>query len=220
MNVCGLCEQQLEHGYLCPGCTLATTERLDRMRPLWEQLAEFLTPGATGPQVGRSRAVEAPLPVVEEVLSLRANGGMVGVLENWHRAMRRDRGWARPLRRRPKGDGIGARVEAAAQALVVNLEWIAAYWPTAGQFALEIRQLEAEVLTIVDPPDPSERGHRFGYCVALNQDDEPCGAVLRLYPGETALTCRWCRCVYERKDFLRLADLQPDTDTEPAETVA
>ncbi|MFJ2162390.1 hypothetical protein [Streptomyces sp. NPDC087856] len=214
MNVCGLCEQQLEHGYLCPGCTLATLTRLERMRPLWEQLAEFLAPGNTGPQVGRSRAVEAPLPVVEEVLSLRAGGGMVAVLEGWYRAMRRDRGWARPLRRRPKGEGIGARVEAAAQALAINLEWIAEYWPPAGQFATAIRDLEGEVLSIVDPRDPATVGHRFGYCVAPSEGGDPCGAVLRLYPGETALTCRWCSHVYQPKDFLRLAELQPNTDAE------
>ncbi|MFJ8154837.1 hypothetical protein [Streptomyces sp. NPDC094468] len=218
--ICGLCETQLEHGHLCPGCTLATYTRLDRMRALWEQLAEFLAPGCTGPQGRRSQAVEAPLPVVEDVLSLRAQGGMVRVLEDWHATMRLDRGWARPLRRRPKGDGVGARVEAAAQALIVNLEWMAAYWPTAGEFALSIRQLEGEVLSIVDPRDPAERGQRHGYCVALDQNGEQCGAALRLYPGETAMTCRWCRYVYQRKDWLRLAALQPDTAPETAEPVA
>jgi hypothetical protein len=209
VSTCGLCEQQLGRGHLCPGCTLATLERLERLPKLWAQLAEFLAPGSGAPQYGRTRPVEAPLPVVEDVLSLRAQGGILGVLEDWYSAMRVDRGWARPLRRRPKGDGVGARVEAAAQALILNLEWMAEYWPTVGQFALEMRQLEREVLSIVDPRDPDTVGRRYGYCVALNQLDEVCGAVLRMYPGETAMTCRWCQYVYEPSDFLRLAALQP-----------
>ncbi|MFJ8109963.1 hypothetical protein [Streptomyces sp. NPDC096132] len=219
MNNCGMCEQHLEHGHLCPGCTLATLERLNRMPKLWAELAEFLAPGSQGPSYGRTRPAEAPLPVVENVLSLRAVGGILGVLEDWYSAMRADRGWARPLRRRPKGDGIGARVEAAAQALVVNLEWMAGFWWPVGEFAKDLRRLESEVLSIVDPRDPATEGRRYGYCVAT-KDGEVCGAVLRLYPGETAITCRWCRYVYQQTDFLRLRQLQPDTGAETAEPVA
>jgi hypothetical protein len=171
VNVCGLCEEQLGHGHLCPGCTLATLERLNRMPGLWRSLEN---------------------------------------LEDWYSAMRVDRGWARPVKDRPDGEGFAARVEVVARALVVNLEWMAAYWWPVGEFAKDLRRLEGEVLSIVDPRDPRERGRRFGYCVAINLEGGVCGAVLRLYEGETALTCRWCRYVYQPTEFLLLRHFQPD----------
>ena len=45
---CGLCERDLEHGYLCPGDTLALAERLDRMPKIYSALAGFLS------QIGRA----------------------------------------------------------------------------------------------------------------------------------------------------------------------
>lgn len=214
MNDCGLCEQQLEHGFLCPGCTLATTQRLTRMPKLWDALAAFLAPGGgTSPQYGRTRPAEAPLPVRENVLNLRAAGGIAGILEDWYRAMRTDRGWARPVQEWPPGIGMAGRVAAASRALAANAEWIAAYWPQAGLFAEEIRGLERDVLSIVDPEDPDEqrrrRGTRIGLCVAQLEDGTVCGAVLRSYPGEATLTCRWCATAYQPKDYLLLKQLQP-----------
>jgi hypothetical protein len=211
VNVCGLCEEQLEHGHLCSSCTLATLERINRMPGLWRSLESFLAPGSSaGLAYGRTPMAEAPLPVSEDALNLRAVGGIVGVLEDWWRAMRADRGWARPVKDRPDGDGVAARVEAAARALAVNLEWMAAYWWPVAEFAQDLRRLEAEVLSIVDPRDPRERGRRYGYCVTVDQDGNVCGAVLRLYEGETALTCRWCRYVYQPVEFLLLKHFQPD----------
>ncbi|MFB8127910.1 hypothetical protein ACFC5W_34510, partial [Streptomyces bacillaris] len=68
-------------------------------------------------------------------------------------------------------------------------------------------------LTIVDPEDPEERkrqhGTRIGLCVAAFPDGQVCGAVLRSYPGEATLTCRWCGTEYQPKDYLLLKQLQP-----------
>ena len=210
MNDCGLCERQLKHGHLCPGCTDATTQRLERMPKLWAALAAFLAPSSgTAPQYGRTRPAEAPLPVREHVLNLRAAGGIAGVLEDWRAAMQADRGWGPPAR----PADIGRRVVVAARGLAVNMDWIAAEWPEAGAFALEVRALEQDVLTIVDPEDPDERrqrqGTRIGYCVAALPDDEVCGAVLRAYPGEALLTCRWCSAEYGPEQYLLLKKLQP-----------
>lgn len=208
MNACGLCERELEHGYLCPGCTRTTTDRLDRMPRLWSALEAFLAPGAGAPQYGRTRAAEAPLPVRENVLSLRAAGGIVGVLEDWRAAMQADRGWGPPV----IPAAVDRRVAVAARGLSMNMDWIAAEWPQAAQFAVEIRALERDVLTIVDPEDPDERrrrrGTRIGYCVAL-PDGAVCGAVLRAYPGEATLTCHWCGTTYGPEHYLMLKALQP-----------
>ncbi|MFI1287438.1 hypothetical protein ACH4VM_02820 [Streptomyces sp. NPDC020792] len=210
MNDCGLCERGLEHGYLCPGCTRATTQRLDRMPKLWTALAAFLAPGSsTSPQYGRTRPSEAPLPAREDVLSLRAAGGIAGVLEDWRSAMQADRGWGTPA----APADVGRRVVVAARALSINIEWIASSWPLAGEMAVEVRGLEADVLTIVDPEDPEDRkrqhGTRIGYCVAQFEGGDVCGAVLRSYPGEATLKCRWCATEYGPADYLLLKQLQP-----------
>jgi hypothetical protein len=211
VNDCGLCERQLEHdGYLCPGCARATTERLDRMPRLWAALAAFLAPSSsTAPHYGRTRPAEAPLPVRENVLNLRAVGGIAGVLEDWRAAMQADRGWGPPA----IAAAIDTRVAVAARGLSMNMDWIAAEWPQAGAFAQEVRALEQDVLTIVDPEDPDDRrqrrGTRIGYCVAALPDEEVCGAVLRSYPGEALLCCRWCGTEYGPEQYLMLKTLQP-----------
>ncbi|MFF9582469.1 hypothetical protein [Streptomyces achromogenes] len=214
MTTCGLCEQQLEHGYLCPSCTLATTERLDRMPKLWSALSAFLAPGSR-PQYGRTSPAEAPLPVRETVLSLRAAGGIAGVLEDWRSAMQADRGWGSPV----IPAAVERRVLVAARALSINMEWISASWPAAGAMAAEVRALERDVLSIVDPEDPDERraqrGIPIGYCVAqvgvgAGGDPEVCGAVLRSYPGQAVVTCPWCGAAYGPADYLVLKELQPE----------
>jgi hypothetical protein len=196
----------LEHGYLCPGCARATTDRLDRMPKLWSALAAFLAPGGgTVLRYGRTRAAEAPLPVRESVLSLRAAGGIAGVLEDWRAAMQADRGWGPPV----IPAAVDRRVAVAARGLSMNMDWIASSWPQAALFATEIRALEHDVLTIVDPEDPTERGTRIGLCVAALPDGEVCGAVLRAYPGDALLICRWCSTTYGPEQYLLLKALQP-----------
>lgn len=210
MNICGLCEQQLEHDHLCPGCTRATTQRLDRMPKLWAALASFLAPGSNGsPQYGRTSPAEPPLPVRESVLSLRAAGGLVGVLEDWRAAMQEDRGWGLPA----IPAAVDRRVTVAARALAINMEWIVTEWPLAGEMAAEVRSLEGSVLSIVDPEDPDElrarRGTRVGQCVAALPEGDVCGAVLRSYPGQASLACQWCGTRYGPEDYLMLKSLQP-----------
>ncbi|MFE9098513.1 hypothetical protein [Streptomyces sp. NPDC007264] len=198
---CGLCERQLEHGYLCPGCILGTARRLDRMPRLYEALAAFLHPGGRRPEFGRTRPAEAPLPVSEPVFNLRGPGGIVGVLEDWRSAMQADRGWGEPA---IEGD-TARRITVAARALEHNLEWIAAAWPMAGAFAEEIRGLERDVASIVNPPEPSLR---LGNCPAVYEDGVVCGAVLRVPAGTAEVVCRWCGCVYPPETWLQLREIQ------------
>lgn len=209
MTPCGLCERQLEHGFLCPGCARATTDRLDRMPRLWQALGAFLAPSSGSPQYGRTRPCEAPLPAREDVLTLRAAGGIAGILEDWRAAMQAARGWGQPV----IPGSVERRVAVAARALSINMDWITAEWLAAGEMAREIRDLESTVLAILDPEDPDERRHRYGtpigYCVAALPDGEVCGAVLRSYPGQAVLTCRQCGTQYGPEQYLLLKQLQP-----------
>jgi hypothetical protein len=205
MNTCGLCERELEHGYLCPGCTRATGERLDQMPKLYDALAAFLPPPGRRPEYGRAGGSEAPLPVAEPALNLRGPGGMVGVLEDWRSAMQADRGWGAPAVR----GSTEERVRTAARGLSLNLEWIASSWPMAGAFAEELRDLERSVLSVVNPP---ERTIRLGNCTATLEDDAACGAVLRVPPGIAEVRCRWCGAVYPPSSWLELARAQEPSD--------
>ncbi|MFZ3558143.1 hypothetical protein [Streptomyces sp. BH055] len=205
---CGLCERDLEHGYLCPGCTHATGQRLDAAPRWYEALAGFLQPAATGPAEGvrNGGRTEAPLPVDERTFSLRGPGGIVGVLEDWRSAMQDDRGWGQPV----IAGNTERRVLVAARALSINLEWIASSWPLAGAMAEEIRDLERSVRSVVAPTDPAERPVRMGPCPTVLAEDARCGAVLTRRPGEGTITCRWCGSTWPPTRALTLARAQQD----------
>ncbi|MFZ3569940.1 hypothetical protein ACOKM5_23320 [Streptomyces sp. BH097] len=206
---CGLCETDLEHGYLCPGCTLATAHRLDDAPRWYTALAGFLQPAVTGPAEGvrNGGRTEAPLPVAEAPFSLRGPGGIVGILEDWRSAMQADREWGAPV---IAGD-TERRVLVAARALSINLEWISGCWPMAGAMAEEIRDLERGVRSIVEPTDPAERPIRMGLCpTVVDAEDTRCGAVLTRRPGEGTVTCRWCGSTWPPSRALALARAQQD----------
>jgi hypothetical protein len=204
VNQCGLCERGLDAGYLCPGDTLALGERLERMPKLYAALAGFLSPAAraTTEFVSRSHA-EPGLPVDEAVLDLRY-GGIALVLEGWRSDVQRVRGWGEPA---ITGD-VEERVRRAARWIGMELPWIAAAYPAAGDLAREVRELEGAALSIVGAlPD---RGRRIGQCVAVDSSGVICGAVIRHQPGQTKLVCDWCHCVYgTEQDWLLLLHHQP-----------
>ncbi|WP_420034679.1 hypothetical protein ACN2WE_21365 [Streptomyces sp. cg28] len=204
MNQCGLCESDLEHGYLCPGDTLALAQRLDRLPKLFVELALYLQPGPapTGERI-TTKAVHPGLPLNEQVLDLR-HGGIALVLESWRSDIQSVRGWGEPV----VEGGFDRRVFTACRWIGMQLEWIAAAYPGAGDLAREVREMEGNALSIVGAkPD---RGRRIGQCVAVDASGIVCGAVLRHKAGETRLVCPWCTCVYEARDFLTLQQLQPD----------
>jgi hypothetical protein len=208
VNQCGLCERDLEHGYLCPGDVLALAERLERMPKLYEALAGFLDPAAraTTEFVSRGHATSR-MPVDESVLDLRY-GGIALVLESWRSDVQRVRGWGEPA---VEGT-VEGRVARAARWLGMELSWIAAGYPAAGDLAREVRDLESAALSIVGAlPD---RGRRIGQCVAVDSSGVLCGAVIWHQRGQTSLVCDWCGCVYEAADFETLARLQPEVCNE------
>ncbi|MCM2580474.1 hypothetical protein [Streptomyces meridianus] len=204
MSECGLCEREV-HGeatcHLCPGCTRVTSERLTRMPEVYDALAAFLQPGGRRPELGRATRVDAPLPIVEPVLNLRGPGGIVGVLEDWRSALHADLEWSEPQ----LSGTVPDRIARASKGLRDNLLWIASSWPMAGAFAEEIRDLERDAVSIVNPP---EKALRLGNCPAVYEDGVPCGAVLRVPAGTARVECRWCHTVYPPATWSALASGQ------------
>ncbi|MFG3154249.1 hypothetical protein ACGF7W_19645 [Streptomyces sp. NPDC048219] len=202
---CTLCTTAEADGYLCFGCTVATADRLAAMPGRYEELAEFLHPGSRRPELGRTRPAEAPLPIAEPVISLRGPGGIVGVLEDWHSALRAVRaGITGPG---PTGS-IAHRVRLASRGLALGLEWIATRWDMAGQFAEEIRQLERDVDAILDPEDPTERPQPYGPCPRMLGLETVCGALLLLRPDQGTIDCAWCGGTWPPARWLDLAEAQ------------
>ncbi|MFG2837050.1 hypothetical protein ACGFYE_18845 [Streptomyces zaomyceticus] len=200
---CQLCETDQTDDYLCARCASVLTEQLRRMPSLYRALAAFLTPAARGAQHGgHAQAVDGALPVSEHVLDLRGPGGIVGVLEDWRSAMNAARRWSAPV----LTAGIPHRVTAAAAALAYSVDWAARCWPEAGQFAQEIRDLHGAAASVVHPRLAEERGTRLGKCPAVDPSGVVCGAVLRHYPGERAVMCRWCGCAFEPHEWGELRE--------------
>lgn len=206
MNECELCEgPELEEYRLCSGCARATLNRVRNMPRLYKALAMLLPPAARPPRLdsgGGSAAAEAPMPMPEALLNLRGPGGIVGTLEDWHAALAEDRDWGVPVVR----GSIETRLKLAASRLAANIEWIAASWPQAGQFAREVRDLEHGVLSMLSPPVRDER-IRMGKC-PHKDDGVLCGAVLWAAPGSTIIRCSWCLSTYPSGIWAQLRDEQ------------
>lgn len=208
MNACGLCERDLEDGYLCPGDTLALAGRLERLPKLFVELGLYLAPGArrTGERVSSGPA-GSRLPLNETVLDLR-HGGIALVLESWRSDIHSARGWGEPA----VTGGLDYRVMHACRWIGMQLEWIASSYPGAGDLAKEVRDLEGNALSIFGAkPD---RGRLLGQCVAIDVSGVVCGAPIRYRNGDTVLVCSWCQYVYEHQDFITLHQLQPREDDE------
>jgi hypothetical protein len=203
---CGLCEREVEAGYLCEGDTLALAGRLERLPALFEELAVHLVPRrsgfgehvSSGPACSRS-------PLNEDVVDMR-HGGIALVLESWRADVQRVR-W--PNHGAPAVEAnMDRRVMAACRWLGMELEWIAAEYPAAGDLAREVREMEGAALSIVGEPPP--RPQRLGFCVARAADGAVCGAVISRLPGQGRVRCRWCSYTYEsERDWLLLLAGQP-----------
>ncbi|QEU76465.1 hypothetical protein CP967_08530 [Streptomyces nitrosporeus] len=190
---------------LCVTCTQNTRQHLYDLPALYAALETHLAPSMAAGHGRRSTGGPAPLPVREDILDLRSAGGILGVLEDWHRAVRRDRRMHPPQ----TPGGIPQRLQRAVSALTAHMPWIVSTWPQAGTFAAEIRDLHRDVSSIVTPPD-TDRGRHIGHCPAAYEDGVICGAVLRLLPGETVARCDWCETTWPPTTWMQLKAWQDE----------
>nr|WP_223188606.1 hypothetical protein [Streptomyces sp. TRM68416] len=197
----------MEHGHLCHRHTLALAGRLEQLPALFAELAEHLVPRRTsmGEIVATKAAAGPRSPVNEDVIDLR-QGGVVLIVESWRADVQRVR-WPRHSPPPVEG-GMDRRLMTACRWLGMELEWIAAHYPAAGDLAREVRELEGGMLAIVGAPPP--RRQRLGTCVAVTDDaGTVCGAELSRLPGEP-VRCRWCGTEYQtEQDLLLLWHYQP-----------
>lgn len=218
--ICTLCKTKQPYGGLCPTCITDTLDHIHDMPRLWADLEDWLIPGVRGsaPYGGRVRMAEAPLPLDEEALTLRAAGGIVGVLEDWHDAICQTRHLPAPSH----AGSLACRVGAAAAGLAGHIHFIA-LWEQGAQLAREIRQLVARIRHVVEPGhelDEPKPPLLLGYCVAVDPSGVVCGA--RIYADiRRAVQCGWCLSLYPPDRWLELRRLQPCAqaaadDQEPA----
>lgn len=207
MTVCELCGDGAGARYLCERDTMALARRLDRLPALFTELAEHLVPRRSGFGEHVSSGPAGPRsPLNEDVIDLR-QGGIVLVLESWRADVQRVR-W--PNHGAPAIEGgTDRRVMAACRWLGMELEWIAAEYPAAGDLAREVREMEGAALSIVGEPPP--RPQRLGLCVAVTDDEGTvCGAPINRLPGQGRVVCRWCSTAYAtEQDWLLLKHYQP-----------
>lgn len=202
---CGLCESPLPAGYLCERDTVALAERLAQLPDLDAELTMHLVPGRGPVELVATRSAAGSrspinLAVFDEVQDNRA----AAVVHSWRVDVQRER-W--PQHSAPPPGGLAADC----RWLGMELGWIAAEYPAAGELAREVRELEAQLRSLVGDPVP--RRQRLGLCVAsTDEEGGVCGAVISRLPGETRLVCRWCRTSYEPKDYLTLGHFQPQQD--------
>jgi hypothetical protein len=204
--ICTLCKEHvLQYGTICPACTRELQTRLAHLPRLWTALEAWLTPAVRGlaQYGGRTAMVEAPLPLSGEVLDLRSAGGIVGILEDWHDAVRT----SRDLDVQPRTGSLALRVTAAAAGLIHHIYFIA-LWDQAPVLGREIRDLVDRVRRVVEPEDRTPGRTFLGRCITVDASGTPCGSTLYAEPG-TPVQCGWCRRAYPPETWLDLRSQQP-----------
>jgi hypothetical protein len=179
------------------GCQARLGQQIGELPQLYRDLEDALLPGAgTGPAVGGTR--EAPLPVALEPLSLRARGGIEGVLTSWERAVREDLGWP-PV---PFRGSVAQTVTGSAEMLHQNLLWLCGAFEGLRELSAEIAELHNACTAITNPPPQT---YLAGACPAELRDGGTCGFALRAFPGAADIYCLRCGATYGPATWLQLA---------------
>lgn len=207
MSACELCGDDAGTRYLCERDTVKLAERLADLPVLYTEVAECLVPRRYGwGEIVATKGAAGPRsPLDEDVLDTVNWGRAAEVMRLWRVDVQRER-WPQHSPPPPPAD-----LAADCRWLGMELEWIAANYPAAGELAREVRGLELQARSIVG--DPAPRPQRLGTCVAVDGEGVVCGAVIKRLPGQTRVKCQWCGYTYETgQDWLRLQYFQPGED--------
>lgn len=206
-DACELCGGEAGGRYLCERDAVKLAARLDDLPVLYAEVAECLVPRRSGwGEIVATRGAAGPRsPLDEDVLDRVNTVTAAEVVHLWRVDVQRER-WPR------HGPPPAADLNADARWLGMELEWITAHYPAAGELAREVRELEVAARSIVGDPVP--RAQRLGTCVARGEDGAICGAVISRLPGQTRARCRWCGFTYEsERDWLMLMAGPPQRET-------
>lgn len=206
MTLCGLCGRDADQKYLCGSDATALAKRLDELPVLYAEVTECLVPRRSGwGEIVATRGAAGPRsPLDEDVLDTVNLARASEVMHSWRVDVQRVR-WPRHGAPPPAG------LDADCRWLAMELDWIAANYPEAGDLASEVRALEQQARSVVGDPVPKRKV--VGQCIAVVDDQGTvCGADITHRAGESRLVCRTCRCVYEgQQDLLLLLHYQPVT---------
>lgn len=204
MTLCGLCGGEAGDRYLCHRHAVQLAERLADLPTLHDELVQCLVPrrGGWGEIVSTKGAAGPRSPLDETVLDEMSSGNMWQVVHSWRVDVQRVR-W--PQHSPPPPDTLAADC----RWLAMELEWITATYPAAGDLAREVSALERQARAVVGDPVPVRKV--VGQCIAVVTDQGAvCGADITHRAGESELRCRACRCVYAgQQDLLLLLHYQP-----------
>ncbi|WP_069885257.1 hypothetical protein [Streptomyces luteocolor] len=199
---CELCGNAAS-GYLCHRHGEQLAARLQELPALYTEVGECLVPRRSGwGEIVATKSAAGPRsPLDEDLLDTVTWNRAAEVTHLWRVDVQRVR-WPH------HGAPPPADLTADCRWLVMELDWIIANYPAAGDLAREVGELESAARSVVG--DPAPRRQRLGTCVAMAESGV-CGAVISRLPGETRLVCRWCGCVYEgARSLLVLSHFQPE----------
>jgi hypothetical protein len=203
MTACELCGDEAGGRYLCERDTVKLAKRLADLPTLCAEVGDCLVPrrGGWSEIVATKSAAGPQSPIDEDVLDTVNTARAAEVLHLWRVDVQRVR-WPHHAAPPPAG------LPADCRWLAMELDWVVANYPAAGDLAREVRELEGQARTIVG--DPAPRPQRLGTCVAIDVEGVVCGAVIKRMPGQTRIRCDWCGYTYETaQDWLRLQHFQP-----------
>jgi hypothetical protein len=198
---CELCGSEAS-GYLCTRHREQLAARLQELPILYTEVGQCLVPrrGGWGEIVATRGAAGPRSPIDEDVLDTVTWGRAGEVMQLWRVDVQRER-WPQYSPPPPAG------LDANCRWLGMELDWISANYPAAGDLAREVGDLERQARSVVG--DPAPRPQRLGLCVAVTDSQGTvCGAVLTRLPGGP-VRCRWCGTAYGPDDWLTLKHYQP-----------
>ena len=188
---CALCRRNTEK-LICANCWSYAIEKLSTFPNRYHELAKELIPSkGYGERVGGSK--EPPLPVRLETLYLRS-GGISKPLMSHETKIRIEQRHTR-ITFRGKEDN---KIKVTCDYLIAQSEWTYENYADADLLAREINEINKRINAVLGFKSDLMT---IGTCPALNEDNELCGADLRVNPSTLTnfgdIKCKACGAVWD-----------------------